>query len=712
METREIISLGQALGLAGDDLRKWVEAERARERDAKVAEREATKERLDAERALASLEQETLQLKLRLAEAAVPTASAAAGDSGHDAKTCTKGSDAKEASCCVSLGSRKKHSHQASEPNLKIEDGDRNGIDVERRGALTAYDMPVLKGTLDGQAVSVLRDTGSNNMVVRRSLVPEAALTGTTAKLRLIDGRSIDVPEAQVDVTSPYFTGIAVAKCLDAPLYDVIVGNVPGSRDVSSPATHWKRPEGASKARVGNAMNDEEPEHLAPTSNLGNAEKRSPSICTPCRVLGTVQWFNVKNGYGFINHNDTREDIFVYQTAITRNNPQKVTRSVYEGETVQFDVVVGEKGREAANVTVPDDEPVQCFPYAMDRRRFRGRWFPRRSQRRPMPNPRHGVQGSDDFHGVVLVPDSPRPQPPPQRWRRPGRPGLRRYYRRSRGMTRSSLPAEDMRSHPQFEEEDEYEDSRVPRRPHRRFYGRYFRRRGGRSRSASEGLDHEQEPRNAPGSWRKPRPRSTSASPSRASAGRNQELSSERSSAKSVQSAPKKDGKQKGLDASGNGRADSKQSSEKKDICEETSPPQTEESFLLKKKKNFMKGGLCNVRGFRRCVCARAGSSSCRVVHATNCVCARASSSWRVPRALHQEREKEKGGGEQKMECVRAGRPACGREPPGSRKKRNLLTMSWHQHKQTWRHPWNREDTGLYYTAEWKMKLNTFLFMM
>ncbi|XP_029835493.3 Y-box-binding protein 3-like [Ixodes scapularis] len=122
------------------------------------------------------------------------------------------------------------------------------------------------------------------------------------------------------------------------------------------------------------------------------------------RVLGTVQWFNVKNGYGFIKRNDTLEDIFVDQTAITRNNPQKVTGSVYEGETVEFDIVIGEKGREAAYVTVPDGEPVPCFPYATDRRRFRGRWFLRRSQRRPMPNPRQGVQASDDLHDVVLVP--------------------------------------------------------------------------------------------------------------------------------------------------------------------------------------------------------------------------------------------------------------------------------------------------------------------
>ncbi|CAN7951302.1 unnamed protein product, partial [Ixodes pacificus] len=132
------------------------------------------------------------------------------------------------------------------------------------------------------------------------------------------------------------------------------------------------------------------------------------------------------------------------------------TVHVYEGETVEFDVVFGEKGREAANVTGPDGEPVQYFPFSTDRRRFRGRWFPRRKQRRPMPNPRHGVQDSDDFHDVVLVPDSPRPQTPPQRWLQPGRSCLRRHYRRSRGMKRSSLPAEDMKPHFQFEAEGEY----------------------------------------------------------------------------------------------------------------------------------------------------------------------------------------------------------------------------------------------------------------
>ena len=62
---------------------------------------------------------------------------------------------------------------------------------------------------------------------------------------------------------------------------------------------------------------------------------------------GKVKWFNGKKGYGFITPDDGGKDIFVHHSAIQAEG----FRVLNEGEAVAFEVVQGQKGPQAANVT-------------------------------------------------------------------------------------------------------------------------------------------------------------------------------------------------------------------------------------------------------------------------------------------------------------------------------------------------------------------------
>jgi CspA family cold shock protein len=60
---------------------------------------------------------------------------------------------------------------------------------------------------------------------------------------------------------------------------------------------------------------------------------------------GTVKWFNDAKGFGFITP-ESGPDVFVHHTAIVSDG----FRSLAEGEAVEYDVVQGPKGLQAANV--------------------------------------------------------------------------------------------------------------------------------------------------------------------------------------------------------------------------------------------------------------------------------------------------------------------------------------------------------------------------
>ena len=62
-------------------------------------------------------------------------------------------------------------------------------------------------------------------------------------------------------------------------------------------------------------------------------------------MLGKVKWFSAEKGYGFIEHEDG-SDVFVHYSAIQDEGFKSLT----EGQNVEFEIVDGNRGPQAANV--------------------------------------------------------------------------------------------------------------------------------------------------------------------------------------------------------------------------------------------------------------------------------------------------------------------------------------------------------------------------
>jgi CspA family cold shock protein len=85
----------------------------------------------------------------------------------------------------------------------------------------------------------------------------------------------------------------------------------------------------------------------------GNARTTMEDARTPItsrkimRATGTVKAFNDAKGFGFIGRPGGEPDCFVHRSSIDDTGAKNLT----EGETVEFDVILGRAGPSAAHVT-------------------------------------------------------------------------------------------------------------------------------------------------------------------------------------------------------------------------------------------------------------------------------------------------------------------------------------------------------------------------
>ena len=112
-----------------------------------------------------------------------------------------------------------------SESPLIADKGDEEGVCYFLRSRL-----PTAQGTNNGKKVIRLGDTGCTGCVVRRSLVFSDKLLGKEFDVTLIDESTHRYPLAMVEIDCPFFTGKTEALCMDDTLYDLVIGNIYGSK--------------------------------------------------------------------------------------------------------------------------------------------------------------------------------------------------------------------------------------------------------------------------------------------------------------------------------------------------------------------------------------------------------------------------------------------------------------------------------------------------
>jgi len=174
------------------------------------------------------------------------TASAAIGYSEKQNDTITERPPIHKGNACIPIGAHSVHSNDhtdcecVGDSEVKLACGKRLPI-ISGACRVVSDNLPITKGLVGDVMVDVLRDTGCSGVVVSRSMINDDQLLNKTERCMLIDGSILKVPMAKIDIDTPYFTGKAIeAMVMKSPLYDLVVGNIPGARRFDNPIKDWR----------------------------------------------------------------------------------------------------------------------------------------------------------------------------------------------------------------------------------------------------------------------------------------------------------------------------------------------------------------------------------------------------------------------------------------------------------------------------------------
>ena len=139
--------------------------------------------------------------------------------------------------CTAQVGRLSDDAKAKDEECLELKSGEK--IKVLRNGACLSNEnkncMPLAIGKVGENVVEILHDRGCNGVTVRRELVKKDDFTGIMGYVMAIDRILKEAPTAEIKVDTPYYTGVTQAICLRDPLFDLVIGSIPGARNPDDP---------------------------------------------------------------------------------------------------------------------------------------------------------------------------------------------------------------------------------------------------------------------------------------------------------------------------------------------------------------------------------------------------------------------------------------------------------------------------------------------